>query len=541
MNVVALFRVSTEKQATEGASLDAQQREYRQLAATHGWTTVREFRGHESATQASADRRVLQQLLRFIGENEVSAIYVHEQSRLTRGDELEVALLMRELKERKIKILVHGTLRDPAAIDDRFMLGIQSLVDRAESERIKERMSRGKKQRAIQGRKNCGPAPYGYRNPHPGEPNRGVLQIVEEQAVVVRRIFDMALKGLGTRAISVELNRLAIPASRGGGWVKTAIERILVNPAYKGASAANVWKRQGKSRVFKLDMGSGDAIIVENAHAPIVSQEVWDAVQTRPKRVCTTVPRLLTGLLFVDGRPYGGDSSRHGKFYRAPRGEKECPWFHTQVVDDAVWDAFVSLATGAEFVEALLKASENPKEQQLAAMEVEFIEDKIGKLRRRLERLVEMRADGEITKDQYLEKSATDRASLEGLEAELNVQRAKARAVDTTQGARIAKAVQTLLAGRTRLTGDQKRSILRSVVRRVDVVAARTGAVQARVAGGRLAAGSFPQWRVTGVSLRLAIPTGEAVEHADHRDGDWATTSFSCGLEAVTVRGSPGV
>jgi site-specific DNA recombinase len=527
MKVVALFRVSTEKQATEGASLAAQEREYFQLAAAHGWTSVQQFRGHESATKALADRMVLQQVLRFITDNQIDAIYVHEQSRLTRGDELEVALLMRELMERKIKILVHGTLRDPADIDDRFMLGIQSLVDRTESARIKERMGRGKKQRALQGRKSCGPAPYGYRNPRPGEPNRGVLQIVEEEAVVIRRIFDMAIRGKGVQAIATELNTLGIPAARGGGWVKTAIERVLVNPAYKGASAANVWKRVGRTRGFKLDMQSADAIIVENAHAPIVSQEVWNAVQSRPKRVTTKVPRLLTGLLYVDGKPYGGDSSRHGSFYRSPRGERGRPWFHTQAADDAVWNAFVSLATGAEFVEALLKAAENPKEQQLAALEVEFLEDKIGKLNRRLERLVEMRADGDISKDQFLQKTATDRASLESLEAELIVQRAKARAVDTTQGARIAKAVQTLIAGRTRLTDDQKRSILRSVVRRVDVDAAPTGATQARVEGGRLATGSFPRWRVERVTLRLALPTAEESEVGADRDGHLATTS-SC-------------
>ena len=67
MRVVALFRVSTEKQANEGASLDSQQREYRELAARNGWITVEEFRGCESATQAASERRVLQQVLAWRG------------------------------------------------------------------------------------------------------------------------------------------------------------------------------------------------------------------------------------------------------------------------------------------------------------------------------------------------------------------------------------------------------------------------------------------------------------------------------------------
>ena len=161
MKVVALFRVSTEKQANEGASLDAQEREYRDLASRHGWTTVREFRGCESATQAASERRVLQQVLACIAEGGVDAVYVHEQSRLTRGDELEVALLMRELKERGIKIIVNGSVRDPSAIDDQFMLRIQSAVDNMEAMRIRERMMRGKRRRAENGKKKSGGASFG--------------------------------------------------------------------------------------------------------------------------------------------------------------------------------------------------------------------------------------------------------------------------------------------------------------------------------------------------------------------------------------------
>ncbi len=151
MRVVGLFRVSSEKQANEGASLDAQEHRYHELASANGWTTVAEFRGCESATQAATERRVLQDVLACIRDLCPDALYVHEQSRLTRGDELEVATLFRELKEQQIKIIVGGVIRDLASIDERFMVGIQSLVDRAESERIKERMRRGKRQKGREG------------------------------------------------------------------------------------------------------------------------------------------------------------------------------------------------------------------------------------------------------------------------------------------------------------------------------------------------------------------------------------------------------
>lgn len=536
MNVVALFRVSTERQANEGASLDSQEREYRELAARHGWSTVQEFRGCESATQAASERRVLQQVLQCIADRTVDAIYVHEQSRLTRGDELEVAMLMRELKERRIKILVHGILRDPASIDDNFMLGIQSLVDRAESARIKERLMRGKKQRALQGRKNSGPAPYGYTNPPPGDPSRGKLQIIKSEAAVVRKIFGLAhSQGLSSYSISKELNRLGVPSSRGSRWGKTSIDNLLNNPAYVGTSAANVWVQVGKTRTFRFDLKNPGATIVENAHEPIVERAVWDAVQNRVKSAPTAIPRMLTGVLFVNGEPFGGDSTGRGKkYYRGRRGERGMPWLSAEATDDAVWDAFVSLATGADFVESLMRANENPRSREIAVLEIEYLTDQIGKRERRLDRLVEMRADGEITRDQFAEKSGNENSELERLRRELNVQRGKVAAVDPSEAGRIVRAVQTLLAGRTRLTSDQKRLILRTIIRRVDIEAERTHARQGRAEGGGFASGRFPQWRIAKITLHVEAQTGESryvvePKHIEVEDGTGrSVTTFSC-------------
>ena len=93
MRVVALFRVSTASQATDGASLETQARRYDELAAANGWTTIAKVRGCESATGATNERRVWQQVREHLAGGECDAVYVHEQTRLTRGDELEEPVL----------------------------------------------------------------------------------------------------------------------------------------------------------------------------------------------------------------------------------------------------------------------------------------------------------------------------------------------------------------------------------------------------------------------------------------------------------------
>ncbi len=221
MRVVGLFRVSTEKQEEFGTSLDSQESAFHAMARQQGWEVVATFRGCESATQAASDRRVLQQVLQCLREQEVDAIWVIEQSRLTRGDQLEAASLMRELTERGVKVSVNGTIRDPASIDDGFVMAIQSAVDHMESKRIKQRMQRGKRQRASQGKKASGPSPFGYMNPPPKDPNRGILQVVEDEAVVVRKIFKMSVDGLSDYAVAARLNEHGhpLPARREVGEV----------------------------------------------------------------------------------------------------------------------------------------------------------------------------------------------------------------------------------------------------------------------------------------------------------------------------------
>lgn len=76
MRVVAMFRVSTDRQAEQGASLDAQERRFRELTASNGWMVVAEFRGSESAMKAGSEREVLQNVLACIRNHRPDMVYV---------------------------------------------------------------------------------------------------------------------------------------------------------------------------------------------------------------------------------------------------------------------------------------------------------------------------------------------------------------------------------------------------------------------------------------------------------------------------------
>lgn len=505
MRVIGLFRVSTERQEAQGTSLESQAQAFEQQALRNGWTVAARFRGCESATQASSDRRVLQQVLTCLREQDVQGLWVYEQSRLTRGDELEVALLLRELRERRLKIIVNGVVRDLDSIDERFMIGIQSLVDRAESERIKERMTRGKRTRAAQGKKTCGGAPHGYMNPPPGDPGRGTLRVVPAEAAVVRQIFAWRVAGAGAQTIVKRLNQAGATPPRGARWAKTTVNRILQNVAYIGTSASGVWlgKRGG---TFRLDMKNPRAILVENAHEPIIDRETWDAVHGRPRVPRTCRPKLLTGLLTLNGRPGHSDTNGGVGYYRGPRRVRGLPWIDAKEADEAAWSAFVSLGSSEALVERLMAEAANPKQRLDAEREADFLVEQIDKISRRLDRLVTMRADGEIDREEFQRRRDEAARQIEGLRAGLAQQRAVLSAGDATWAPRVVRAIRAVLGGQTGLSDAQKRVLLRSVVRSVEIEAVPTGRSYARDARGRVLPGRTPRWAVERVTLRLALP-----------------------------------
>lgn len=529
MRVIALFRVSTERQATDGASLDAQQRIYRDLASRSGWVTLGEFRGCESAAQAAADRQVLQGVLKAVREEGPDAIYVHEQSRLTRGDDLDVALLLRELKDRRCKIIVGGAIRDMNSVDERFMVGIQGLVDRAEYERIRERVMRCKRERALQGRKNTGAPPLGFRNPPPGSPDRGRLQVVPEEASVVQKIFELAASGLGARTISARLNAEAIAAPRGGTWGATSIKRIVANPAYVGVHVSGGWIAEPGRRTFRFDPKNPKAIVIDGAYPAIISKNLWDKVHSRPKLPRTARPRLLTGMLYVNGMRASGDTSDGRSYYRARGVQTKVPWLETSLTDEAVWRAFRTVITQPDLLTTLVKKVGGESDAEKSIAKQKRLDAEAKKHHKRLGALVTMRADGDIDREQFRSATEATRTALVEVERELNAIRSRMHASDPSTIQAAVSTLRVILGSGTLLTQAQQRSLLLSVVQKINITAVPGDWRQSRERS-RFSKASGCRWRLRDVSLSLSlpIPTQQAEDGTTDRSRDFDTASICC-------------
>ena len=158
-----------------------------------------------------------------------------------------------------------------------------------------------------------GRTPFGYiQDPN----NKNKLIIFEEQAVVVRRIFDMCLEGLSSYKIALRLTneKVKTPAEyysfewknnyhlNYGLWHAKTIRDILTNRMYIGDLVQNK-RNKVNYKVKKIIKNNPENyIVVENTHKAIINKDIFYEVQKRiPKNVGRNEKKethLLDGLLY---------------------------------------------------------------------------------------------------------------------------------------------------------------------------------------------------------------------------------------------------
>jgi DNA invertase Pin-like site-specific DNA recombinase len=152
-------------------------------------------------------------------------------------------------------------------------------------------INRGKKGSASKGKIPGGNTPYGYRivklNKE-GLPERGLREIVPEEAEVVKKVYKRFLSGKSRADICRELNGNKVPTRSGGKWTSNSLcswdppRGILRNPIYKGLivvfrATTKINPDTGKPITVMGDPSE----VVENyqSHLRMVSDEMWDAAQ----------------------------------------------------------------------------------------------------------------------------------------------------------------------------------------------------------------------------------------------------------------------
>lgn len=244
-------RVSTEEQAKEGFSLDAQLDKLRSYCKARDWTVAGEYidDGYSGRyIKRPAYSRMMEEMDKW------DALLVIKMDRIHRNSK-NFMLMMDHLNKNKKEFVSMSESFDTSTAIGRFVINIIQGIAQLESEQIGERVYIGMEQKA---RTNGGVLGfnisfgYDYRD--------GKFSVNQIEAPVVKDIYSWYLDGKSMGEIVKMLNGNKVPTKHQGFWAKKMVSTILKNPIYCGYLR---WEKY----------------VNKNDHEPIINVQNFNTVQ----------------------------------------------------------------------------------------------------------------------------------------------------------------------------------------------------------------------------------------------------------------------
>ena len=272
-HAVIYARVSTQRQADDGVSMESQIEQCRIKAQALGSEVVEVFR--DDGVSGRTDKRPgFQAALAYCAAHRVSHLVCWSTSRFGRNLEEALKNTKQLLEWGTRAAYVHQDI--DLDTDAGWMLGVMTgMMDEIYSRNVARDTLRSMITASRDGFFVGGRAPFGYRIERVGKRSR--LVVHEDHAEIVRMMFALALnEGLGAQAVALRMNAAGL-LREGKAWGKNSVSNILKNPSYMGERLFNQIKN--KTREAK---DAGEVVRVAS-HPAIVSKEDFERVQAMMK------------------------------------------------------------------------------------------------------------------------------------------------------------------------------------------------------------------------------------------------------------------
>ena len=274
LRVAAYCRVSTTHEEQQ-SSLENQIEYYsRYVSDKPRWRLVSIYYDRASGTRVSK-RPGYQCMLKDCEKGKIDLILVKSVSRFGR-DALEVIRRVRKLKEMGIDVYFE-TGGISAMTADNLIMDAYAAFSQAESQALSNNIKFGIRQRMRSGKTVLNHTQFlGYT-----KGADGVLQIVPEEAKVVRKIFELYLQGNGVRKIKRYLEGNGIMTVTGKAeWSTSTIDRMLSNEKYIGqVLMQKTYTPDFLTGKQEKNKGNLPMYLIDNAHEPIIDRAMFERVQ----------------------------------------------------------------------------------------------------------------------------------------------------------------------------------------------------------------------------------------------------------------------
>lgn len=270
--VAAYARVSSGKEAMLH-SLSEQISYYSDHIQSHpGWEYAGVY-ADADYTGTKDSRPEFQRLLADCRAGKIDRILTKSLSRFARNT-VTLLEIVREMKALGVAIVFEKENIDTSSGDGELMLSILASFAQAESLSVSENCKWRIRKDFADGKTMNLALLYGYRSV------KGKIEIVPEEAEVVRRVFAAYLSGKGMPTIAAMLRREHVPTRMGGEWNTTHIAEMLKNEKYMGdARLQKTYSCDHLTKKVVRNRGELPQYYVEGSHLAIISREMYERAQ----------------------------------------------------------------------------------------------------------------------------------------------------------------------------------------------------------------------------------------------------------------------
>jgi site-specific DNA recombinase len=255
-------------------------------------------------------------------------------------------------------VLLHSATQniDESTSSGRMHVNMLSAIDQYQSETTSDFVSAATKYLISEGLFAGGTPPYGFKTDriiYNGK-ERAVLVPNEEEAAIVRELFDFVLSGGAINQFAKILHQRGVIGRGGTPIYRESLRKMLSNIIYKG------------ERIYR--MKDGKHAYCADYCTPIVSKDIFDAAnrayEERPKTPQGRMRKnnfALTGKLVCShcGSPYVGTTVRKYTYYicKGKYNHKKCPLKKLQKVplERAVFNAIIENVFSNKAIEDITK------------------------------------------------------------------------------------------------------------------------------------------------------------------------------------------
>lgn len=363
-------------------------------------------------------------------------LVMSEESRLGR-EAIETAFSLKTLVTSGVRVFFYledreRTLDSPT---DKIMLSLTAFSDELEREKARQRTYDAMLRKAKAGHV-AGGRVFGYDNIEvrraDGKRSHSARRINEQEAAVVRRIYELYAAGTGYTRIAKGLNGEGVPAprpqqGRPAGWCRSSVFDLLRRPLYRGQIVWNQTRKRDRwGRKATSAKSPVEWVTIDAPELQIISDALWSQVQQRFARTGRVGPsstgarprlrdldsaHLLTGfarcaLCNASFFPLSRSHGRQRAFFYGcaahhTRGAAVCAnglVMRKERIDEAVLQALGGEVLRPAVIDAVLKGVYKALRPDVQAVAAEKVRAELVKVEREMTRLAEaIAAGGELT------------------------------------------------------------------------------------------------------------------------------------------------